>query len=341
MTEPAIERFRGPRTKALQRRTPISHEYLRNHAFFKERNPALFDALQESIRIDIFTKGEEILIEGAIGDSMYFLFRGEVEVVVGKEKARVATLQSGNIFGEVALFGSGRRTCTVRALDICDCRVVDKTSFQMALKRFPEDRDYFRELAKARILELNRSATKADATGENSQRLASISTPCTPTHLADTPPSRATESRTASPARLSPGGRLAARLRSADGSASPSEFELGGQTVRIFDDLYSASKRRQAPAMLPMAQDRGMCMPATGIRAHRLKVLESKLDCKHRSGHRPASLVAWADVSSSMASTRASTRSPTIGKLQSAAREFKSLTSGDADSQLDVQHQLR
>ncbi len=63
--------------------------------------------------------GEALIEEGAAGDSLYFILRGEVEIFrldpeSGREH-RIAEAAGGEIVGEVALLDDGLRTASVRA----------------------------------------------------------------------------------------------------------------------------------------------------------------------------------------------------------------------------------
>ncbi len=74
---------------------------------------------QVSIRPAIYEPGQDIVSEGEIGQSLYIIKAGEVEVIKGASGNGggecVATLGPGERFGEVAVFRQVRRTATVRA----------------------------------------------------------------------------------------------------------------------------------------------------------------------------------------------------------------------------------
>jgi len=57
--------------------------------------------------------GEEIVTEGDFGYALYAIESGDAEVTV--DGGRIATLGPGDIFGEMAVLVSGRRTATVTA----------------------------------------------------------------------------------------------------------------------------------------------------------------------------------------------------------------------------------
>jgi len=141
-------------------RALFSHECLRNNAFFKGRDPKFLDKVIDAASVEVYCEGEVIVKEGDFGDSMYFLHRGSVEILVGVEMERVAVLSDGNIFGEMSILGKEhKRSSTVRALEFCDCRVVHHRPFMSLLKRFPDEQVFFKEMAQERSKELKQVET--------------------------------------------------------------------------------------------------------------------------------------------------------------------------------------
>lgn len=109
-----------------------------------------------------FRPGDVIVKEGEIGDSMYVILSGQAEVLHlndGKE-IKLAVLNKGDIFGEMAIFQKERRSATVRALNNMRVMTVDKKIF---LKRVHEDPSFvFAILQKMsqRIRNLNAELSK-------------------------------------------------------------------------------------------------------------------------------------------------------------------------------------
>ena len=99
--------------------------------FFNKSSEKFLQELSTLLEVDLFLPEQEIIKAGDDGDRMYFLNWGSVEVILGEKV--VGVLESGQVFGEMALFGNGKRSCTVRALDTCDCRSVNQHSFQRPL----------------------------------------------------------------------------------------------------------------------------------------------------------------------------------------------------------------
>src|SRR5262249_33339300 len=83
----------------------------------------------------IAAPGDEIVRKGDAGQEMYFVARGEVEVVDGDRVLR--TLPAGSFFGERSLLLEEPRSATVRAKTGCDLFVLEKADFLKALREQP------------------------------------------------------------------------------------------------------------------------------------------------------------------------------------------------------------
>ena len=87
-----------------------------------------------------FEPGEAIVEEGHTGNGLYVVLTGRVEVIKsdGTDHAQVlATLGTGEPFGELALLGEWKRTATVRAIDETTCLGMDRWLFLAHLQRQP------------------------------------------------------------------------------------------------------------------------------------------------------------------------------------------------------------
>lgn len=85
-----------------------------------------------------YRDGESIVREGEVGDCMYVIQAGSVEVVqdAGPHEVRLAVLEEGDFFGEMAIFERQARSATVRARGEANVLTVDKRTL---LRRFQED----------------------------------------------------------------------------------------------------------------------------------------------------------------------------------------------------------
>jgi len=86
----------------------------------------------------VYEGGEIIVRQGEKGDCMYVIQEGQVEVVQikGEDIVRLAALDQGDFFGEMAIFEQETRSATVRALGEVRLLTVDRKTF---LRRIQED----------------------------------------------------------------------------------------------------------------------------------------------------------------------------------------------------------
>jgi len=101
------------------------------------------------LNVELFSKGDVIMKEGAVGTNMIFLLHGSVNVICSGDA--IATLGDGALFGEMACLGLiSKRTCSVVADDFCDCRCISSWHFQRLLDSFPEAKSHFARIATER-----------------------------------------------------------------------------------------------------------------------------------------------------------------------------------------------
>jgi CRP-like cAMP-binding protein len=86
----------------------------------------------------VYHDGEIIIRQGDIGDCMYVLQDGQVEVLVeqGGREVRVAIRGEGDVFGEMAIFEKEKRSATVRAIGTVRLLTLDEKNF---IRRIHED----------------------------------------------------------------------------------------------------------------------------------------------------------------------------------------------------------
>ena len=79
----------------------------------------------------VYRSGEIIVRQGDVGDCMYFIQAGKVEVIKEKDgrEVKLAELGQGEFFGEMALFEKDVRSATVRPLGEVRVLSVDKKMF--------------------------------------------------------------------------------------------------------------------------------------------------------------------------------------------------------------------
>ncbi len=78
-----------------------------------------------------YNAGDSIIKQGEIADDFYILAKGTVEVIeeTATGEKVIATLNSGQYFGEIGLRKSGPRTATIRATSFVEVLKLDQTEF--------------------------------------------------------------------------------------------------------------------------------------------------------------------------------------------------------------------
>ena len=91
---------------------------------------------------------ERIVRRGEVGNAMYFIASGAVEVALGEERVRLGT---GDFFGEMALILRRPRGADVMALGYCSLVELRRDAFRTFLKLRPELMREVRRVAEARL----------------------------------------------------------------------------------------------------------------------------------------------------------------------------------------------
>ncbi len=87
-----------------------------------------------------FAAGQMIFREGDAGTEMYIIQEGRVEILMhlrGQER-RVAVLEEGDFFGEMAILEDLPRSASARALGDCVLLRIDETTFDQMARHNPE-----------------------------------------------------------------------------------------------------------------------------------------------------------------------------------------------------------
>jgi len=121
--------------------------------------------LAERLRYAPFIHGEAMTRQGAIAHSLYVITRGSGEVFITEDGMRrtVATLHSGDFFGEIALLTGARRTATVLALEDTDCYRLDQEGVNELLQSRPEIAEHISHILARRKVELDAVRENLDA----------------------------------------------------------------------------------------------------------------------------------------------------------------------------------
>ncbi len=87
-----------------------------------------------------YEPGEEVFHQGDLGDALYIILEGEVEVVLEEagESRTIACMYKGEFFGELALLQRRPRTATVRCTKSTTLLAMPKADFQALAMNMPQ-----------------------------------------------------------------------------------------------------------------------------------------------------------------------------------------------------------
>lgn len=102
------------------------------HSLSPSEMQALIPLLQP-VTVD---PGTVLCQEGAPGDAMFLIVKGEAEILKGAQK--MAVLGPGEMFGEMALLTGEERSATVRAITPMELYALEKGDFDAMLTRSPQ-----------------------------------------------------------------------------------------------------------------------------------------------------------------------------------------------------------
>ncbi|MBF8272232.1 MAG: cGMP-dependent protein kinase 1 isoform X1 [Magnetococcales bacterium] len=86
--------------------------------------------------ISTYEANQTIIRTGEPGDTLYMLYDGQVRVdfPANNSERKSDFMESGDIFGEMALVSQARRSANVVATQPCTCLTIDAESFQDIMK---------------------------------------------------------------------------------------------------------------------------------------------------------------------------------------------------------------
>lgn len=126
----------------------VDVEWLKEIPLFEDVNSSTLSELASLFSTEQIPEDRDIIREGDPGDRFYILVRGKAEVIKGP--ARVAVLQDGDYFGEIALLSDQPRNATVRSMTPCVCLILQRDHFRAMLNRSAPLRERIENVMKRR-----------------------------------------------------------------------------------------------------------------------------------------------------------------------------------------------
>jgi len=109
-------------------------------ALLQGLTPDEIQAVLRRVRLEGFTAGEEILTEGNQYHGIWILLSGTCEVIKQGQRrdSRLATLEPGNVFGEMSFFHVVPHSASVRAVDRVETMRLMLDDYQLLREDSPQ-----------------------------------------------------------------------------------------------------------------------------------------------------------------------------------------------------------
>ena len=122
----------------------------------------------------VYQDGEIIIRQGDVGDNMFVIQEGQVEVVVEQDgqEVRLAVQGAGQPIGEMAIFDHQVRSATVRALGQARILTVDKKSLVRRIHEDPSLAYHMMQTMSQRVRELNIEVARLERQHPGSEAIA-------------------------------------------------------------------------------------------------------------------------------------------------------------------------
>ncbi|KAH6564095.1 hypothetical protein BASA60_010455 [Batrachochytrium salamandrivorans] len=126
--------------------------FLRDHVLFKEysNNTSFLDTLMSMITTRVCTDGTYVIRKGEVGRAMFFILRGEIQVISEDGETIINTLAEQSFFGEIGLLFSVPRTVSCRAHGRAILLTITKESLEKAVAPYPRIAHSISQIAEER-----------------------------------------------------------------------------------------------------------------------------------------------------------------------------------------------
>ena len=110
---------------------------------FSNLSPPQLDNIGTHMTMRTIEKGEVILRQGELADTIFIIIAGQVKVYISDEhdshrEVIVSTLGAGDFFGEISLFDQEPRTANVAALERTHVQTLSYETFQAVIEQSPD-----------------------------------------------------------------------------------------------------------------------------------------------------------------------------------------------------------
>lgn len=118
----------------------VEADVLRNIPLFELLDDNEIKVLSEQLDEAKYLAGQIIFYAGTPGGTMFVIKKGRVELYIEdttNNRVSLATLEEGNLFGELSLLDNEYRSATAKALENTDLIVIDRNDLQLLVAAHP------------------------------------------------------------------------------------------------------------------------------------------------------------------------------------------------------------
>ena len=137
-----------PTTLKTEAELELKKNFIVGIPIFKNASLEFISRVAIKLELVIITPGEILMRQGELGNEMYFIISGMLDVV--RNGNPIFLLKEGDFFGEMSLVGNKPRTATVKARSFCNLYRLERTIFDKIVSDFPEIVAQIEEKAKSR-----------------------------------------------------------------------------------------------------------------------------------------------------------------------------------------------
>ncbi|KER25538.1 hypothetical protein T265_06998 [Opisthorchis viverrini] len=118
--------------------------------FFTYADQDFVSEVVTKLKFEVFQPGDLIIKEGTLGNKMYFIQEGIVDIIT-KDGEVATSLSDGSYFGEICLLTNARRVASVKAVVYSNLYSLDRESFLSVLENHPLMRRTMESVAAERL----------------------------------------------------------------------------------------------------------------------------------------------------------------------------------------------
>ncbi|HDT15395.1 MAG TPA: cyclic nucleotide-binding domain-containing protein [Firmicutes bacterium] len=143
--------------KASEQEGVWLYRVLKKIDFFSECSLGEIESLISNLIKKNYKKGQRVFNQGDDADYLYILFQGNVGIFVksGIGKKKIASLDSGNYFGEMSLVLGDKKSATAVCETPCDFFLLFKNDFNDFVYRNPSIKEKINRIIEKRNAEKN------------------------------------------------------------------------------------------------------------------------------------------------------------------------------------------